>query len=609
MKTMNRTCLLLFACLLACGMARAQSNAYFYGENQNGYSMDLMPGGTDYIAGGTVYRTSATYIHLVRYDQAGFPTAGPPVFIYEQNYDTRLVKLIPYDPKTVIVVAYSRDLSSSTSNIHVMMVNLSIAPPGQVIFSRKIASGSAAYPSLIPNDAIWNFNTNELVVCGTASTSPMPTETDSKVAFVLKTNFTTSTNIFYNTPNGGSGYDYDIATRIVRNAQGNYYVTGSENMYKSALGMNTMGIKSLCLNPTSLATLWNVPLYVNEKGKDNGVDMVQFQGRLNLLVNVEDQGYTWNIIPLGSGNGMPAIASSQHFTGSRCRAHHFLPGDFVSQGDFSVVGMRYDLVPGSCRDTDPDNGVPFVSHVRLAGLPGSVAGTFSYPTIVGTHDPGFSVDYWSLGDFYAPTPSYGLPVYLPKLASRQDPSTSSGEYGFIAPIMNPTMTSLNTKFIFTPRDSRNECDVNICDESFKDRQIFTPGNTTTATSVGAFLSQSSVPTHEYPPYLKYVCPGDPYYRPAAGAGTAGIQNTVPAGQGALYPNPATDRLTVDLKAYSGTDVTVDMAGIDGKTVGTLFRGRAGEQVTYDIPSNLPKGIYLVRIRAGAGQTVHKLVIQ
>jgi len=605
MKTMNRKCLLLSVGLFAACAGWTQSNSFFYNENQNTYSMDNLPGTTDYIAGGTVYRPSQTYIHLVQYDQAGFPTATAPIFIYEQNFDTRLAKVIPLNIKRVWVVAYSRNLTGTTSNINCMLVDMTLPPPINVIFSQKISSNDPNYPSLIPTDAIWDANTNEMVICGTASGAYMPTEFDSKAAFLLKTNFGGTTMRFYDTPSGGSGTDYDIATRVVKDAQGDYYITGSENMFKPNLGTYTMGIKSTYIDDVTMNTNWDFPLYINENGKDNGVDMAEFQGRFNLLINTEDNGMTWNIIPLNSSNGAPILSYSQHFDGNRCQAHHFLPGNYASQGIFTVVGMRYDLIPGSCKDTDPDNAVPFVSHVNLLPLPGNIMGTFSYPTIVGTHDPGFSVDYWTLGDFYAPRPTYGLPVFLHKFGARQDPFMS-GEYGLIAPIMNPSMTALNTKFIFTKATGENDCAFNQCDHGFKERPITAPGGSITTSSPTTGQFSANIPSNDYPYYMKYVCPGDPYYRPAVNTGTATAK---PAGETSVYPNPANDRLTVNLSEFSGMDVTVDLLGMDGKVLGNMFTGQAADRIGYDIPANTPKGIYMVRIRSNAKSVTHKLVIQ
>lgn len=76
----------------------------------------------------------------------------------------------------------------------------------------------------------------------------------------------------------------------------------------------------------------------------------------------------------------------------------------------------------------------------------------------------------------------------------------------------------------------------------------------------------------------------------------------------LYPNPAKDRLTVDLEGLSG-EVLVRVTGIDGKLAIDQKRGVSGfDAFDLDI-SSLSAGIYIIRVKGERGYLTEKVVIQ
>lgn len=76
----------------------------------------------------------------------------------------------------------------------------------------------------------------------------------------------------------------------------------------------------------------------------------------------------------------------------------------------------------------------------------------------------------------------------------------------------------------------------------------------------------------------------------------------------LYPNPAKNRLTVDLEGFNG-DVEIQMTSLGGKTVYSRKHGIRGFGV-FDLDvSSFAGGIYMVSVRGERGTLTRKVVIQ
>ena len=75
-----------------------------------------------------------------------------------------------------------------------------------------------------------------------------------------------------------------------------------------------------------------------------------------------------------------------------------------------------------------------------------------------------------------------------------------------------------------------------------------------------------------------------------------------------YPNPASDRTTIELMLPSRTDLSIDIFDLLGRHTLTVFRGRANaglQQFSINL-SNLSAGTYIYRISA-ANQVSSKLM--
>jgi hypothetical protein len=78
----------------------------------------------------------------------------------------------------------------------------------------------------------------------------------------------------------------------------------------------------------------------------------------------------------------------------------------------------------------------------------------------------------------------------------------------------------------------------------------------------------------------------------------------------IYPNPASDKVTLQLSADEKEEVTVSIQDMKGRTLlsdsRTLNRGEI--RFEYDL-SGLSQGIYFIRLQSSDGQIVHRLIVQ
>jgi hypothetical protein len=83
----------------------------------------------------------------------------------------------------------------------------------------------------------------------------------------------------------------------------------------------------------------------------------------------------------------------------------------------------------------------------------------------------------------------------------------------------------------------------------------------------------------------------------------------PAGEAALFPNPAGHSVVLTIPAAAGTPVRVEIAGVTGKTVYRKWHAVSAEgRATIDV-SPLSKGMYIVTATAGKNVFVRKMLKQ
>lgn len=605
-KTLKKCIAVIAAIAAATGAARAQSSVYVYPDVQSGYSIAQLPGTTDYIATGTVYDPSGdNKIHFMRYDKNGLLLVS--VLWDQANFDDRSLKVLPINANRVLVLAYSEKAGTPEGAVHLIVSDEN----GVIGIDQKIGSSEPAYPSLMPVDATINLNTGIVAVCGTASLTSQPQPADDKRAFVMTTDLSSFVNMqFYDSPNGGGTFDFDIASRIVETSSGDYYVTGSQNVLKTGMTTYTMGVRNMKINSGTLNFIWSTPIYATYTGRDNGVDMAEVNNEYCVLINRADDE-TWCIMRVSPSSGLPtALPGSEveQFSQTHIRAHRFIRND--RPNELIVAGTRPELKTGSCTMYTPTDAAPFLTILDMANFPASVGQTATYPTIGGTHNSTFTVNYWDIGDFYAPINLYQASVYLNNMAEALivSPGSPVASFGIVTPLMDPTQTFLNNKFVFANSAFVTSCDANYCNES-----MYIPAGTATYTGVTLFpdprnaaMEEAATSVNNYMYMFNYNCPT--YYRP--GSSTTGIGEAAADGKSMLYPNPAFDKIFIDADAYSGSHLKIVLTGIDGKAISNVYEGVAPGRIEYTLPNGLAKGIYLVKITAeGKAEKTEKLVIK
>lgn len=79
----------------------------------------------------------------------------------------------------------------------------------------------------------------------------------------------------------------------------------------------------------------------------------------------------------------------------------------------------------------------------------------------------------------------------------------------------------------------------------------------------------------------------------------------------MFPNPATDRLTLELDIHEAGDVNIDLMNVQGQVLRSISNGYMNtgfHTVNYGIDNDLPTGMYLVRIKVGEQSIMKKLSI-
>lgn len=123
-------------------------------------------------------------------------------------------------------------------------------------------------------------------------------------------------------------------------------------------------------------------------------------------------------------------------------------------------------------------------------------------------------------------------------------------------------------------------------------------------------------THTYPaPGNYHVCLTvtdargcEDEYCDAILVGGAGIEDAI-GGRVSLYPNPAQDRVTVDLSLSRSEDVTIKVLGLQGQVLRTELRPAfSSGQVELNL-SDLAAGIYLVQVSTPRGAVMRRLVLE
>jgi len=78
----------------------------------------------------------------------------------------------------------------------------------------------------------------------------------------------------------------------------------------------------------------------------------------------------------------------------------------------------------------------------------------------------------------------------------------------------------------------------------------------------------------------------------------------------VYPNPATDRVSIQIETLEPEAVQITLYDVLGRAVSKISHSEATQHISHNIDvSNFAKGIYILRITTSKGQVMRKVVIQ
>ncbi|HJW28114.1 MAG TPA: M36 family metallopeptidase, partial [Saprospiraceae bacterium] len=86
-------------------------------------------------------------------------------------------------------------------------------------------------------------------------------------------------------------------------------------------------------------------------------------------------------------------------------------------------------------------------------------------------------------------------------------------------------------------------------------------------------------------------------------------NTIQKIESLIYPNPASDAVTISLSLDEQEDVEVSLLTMDGRMVSRASFNVDGHRLLTLNTSEVPPGLYLIKLNTAKGQAVSKLVIQ
>lgn len=98
--------------------------------------------------------------------------------------------------------------------------------------------------------------------------------------------------------------------------------------------------------------------------------------------------------------------------------------------------------------------------------------------------------------------------------------------------------------------------------------------------------------------------------PAFGAGIS--DNPVTKGDFSVFPNPASENIFVNYNCPLGQQVDFTLLTLDGKSVGAPFTfdgTGAATTSALNLPSDLAKGVYLLRMETASEIRIHKVIVE
>ncbi len=625
-------------------------------DDMKHYTTQIVPGSNDEsVMAGTIFHSTSggtNTIHFMRLDNQGnILVSEEYISGYKDERAVDIEGLVQNGKQFWYIVCLSRRAGGNDQD---MIKVLCLDNNGNLVDQREYEDIAGGQYHLYPmHSTVWTDqqnNDNRLYICGyTTFGSPttfpqMPDYLSRKHAFILSIGLNMGSNhllrlnsMAYDWSWNGP-YDYDIAmrTRVVEQTN-QIFVTGSVNgIIPQSQAHQRSATMNLVVDPNTLNVVSDFPFIKNEGSDDlsgpheYGVDLIQINGKNFILGNTTSTTATnWNntseidmyprwhkiffIQPLNAG--APFSVQSQRNTFGNIWGHwaaHAIRTSGTKVTLATLIRDQYSTCIPLPYTPGYDNVNVDLITADLGTWPyGSVASgpNIIYRTSTGTGDPSaVSNSFYELGG------SLSLMDVSPTFAA-----LGINQYVINAPkYMNNQF--LNIKYM-NPDLGFNT----ICGGDFDaNQQPCTNGGTyfiiEDAMKVGTKVQIVNLKLDKTP--YPMASKSQPYAinNPTpcidlAGNGSykeeeLGMQELT-RGKTSVYPNPATDRVTVELSedVSKNAMLTIKVRNIYGQEIGGLFNVKRQPRIDVSLPNIVP-GMYFIEIYADQKLIHHeKLTIQ
>ncbi len=630
----------------------ADVNTLTWAHNLKGYSIEQIPGSTEFVAAGTVYDPMyAGYngTHFLRLDANGnvlFSRIMWNAVGYNNNYESWNVIDIAVEDVDKYWITYQvrgKWAGQEKDYIHANRVdgngNSAFSPPLYNWYMHYSANGDTRQQNLYPTHTLWYDHA--LYICGYAAANteypnvPHHAYSD-KAGFILKYDDITGniTPYFWNT--GGGETDFDMALRMRLTSNGQIMLTGAMNIVPGC----PSGILVMLYDKNIVLQKWNGVItgyYVcysdpyfdfGYYGMDMWEDGTAEKGYY-VLANYEFQGNisTWGVLHVR--NDLTVDPAVNTYMAYQPHNHSFWGNQVFHgpNGSITVVGQETTLeCPGTLPPPNLQPSVmnvnPFMMNCNWFWGAGGISNTFNWykmqPSVLGTQAGG--KDYFSGNLIEDVTRLYTF--------TAQQDNDPNGDLVMINPITDPSGTNLNIKFTRVDAGGNENVCGNTHDDCDPDFAAWPSWN------IGAFTSDFVEGTNvPYPVYYgnfydplptTYDCTTGVYktgeaYGIKAFAGQYGtmanngrtIDKKAAAFTCSIYPNPVKDKINVSFNSPVSEfrNLSISMKDVMGRVV---FRQEhisgEGYGISLKLPP-LPPGVYIATVNNGETETAAKIVVQ
>ncbi len=313
------------------------------------------------------------------------------------------------------------------------------------------------------------------------------------------------------------------------------------------------------------------------------------------IIDKHDGEFDRNCVGVGSGLSANYIII-QHADGSLALYWHMKKNSITSKtiGQTVVVGEKIGVVASSGSSSGP--------HLHFEVWSGNTASTRIDP-YYGTCNL-LNASSWWTSQKLASEPailkaSVHITDYIPKACPKSDTTNESTFYTM--PFSGPGMPTDYAKFFIFLRD--------VSTGSSVDMKILNPNGTTYSSWNYTFTNAFNVcyaGWSKHLPIIPGVCTFQATYNGVACSQNFTISTNTEISKSdklktiLIYPNPATDNLTIE----TPQNAKIEILNTAGQIIKTMYT--ADKQICIDI-SNLSSGVYIIKVKTEKGVVVEQFI--